>query len=154
MDDAKFLQVAIEKSKESVALGGFPVGVIIVKNGEILASGISNGKQLNDPTSHAETAAIREACQKLQTRDLRKVVLYSSLEPCMMCFSASIWASVPKIVYACSRERVSQQHYEGKHDLNSINRLTRHPIELIHFLELENQALQVIEGWEKSLETE
>jgi len=154
MDDSRFLQIVVEKSKESVALGGFPVGAIIVRNGEILAHGISNGKQLNDPTSHAEIVAIREACQKLQTRNLKNVVLYSSLEPCLMCFSASIWASIPKIVYACSRERVSGQHYEGNHNLSSINRLARKSIELIHFAELENLALKVIEDWEKLLETE
>lgn len=100
MDDIKFLQQAIEKSKESVALGGFPVGVVIVRNGEILTSGMSNGKQLNDPTNHAEIAAMREACKKLQTRDLKDVVLYSSLEPCLMCFAASTWASIPRMVYA------------------------------------------------------
>lgn len=149
-DDLKFTQAAVEKSKDSVSAGGFPVGTVIVRNGEIITSGTSNGKQLNDPTNHAEIAAIREACQKLQTRDLMDCVLYSSLEPCLMCFSASIWASIPKIVYACSRKLVSGQHYEGNHDLNLIDKLSRKPIELIHFSELENQALRVIEDWEKT----
>ncbi|OGG40636.1 hypothetical protein A2116_00935 [Candidatus Jorgensenbacteria bacterium GWA1_49_17] len=149
MDDKTALRKAIEKSKESVAVGGFPVGAVIVKDGEILSSGISNGKQLNDPTSHAETDAIRAACQKLQTRDLKDVVLYSSLEPCLMCFAASSWASIPKIVYACGRGRVSKQHYEGSHNLTSINETVRHPIELIHLQELEEEALRVIEEWEK-----
>ncbi|OHA07854.1 MAG: hypothetical protein A2934_00135 [Candidatus Sungbacteria bacterium RIFCSPLOWO2_01_FULL_47_10] len=147
--DEKFLQKAIEKSRESVALGGFPVGVIIVRNEEIFSSGISNGKQLNDPTSHAEIDAIRAACQKLQTRDLKGVILYSSLEPCLMCFAASTWASIPKIVFACGRGRVSKQHYEGNHDLVSINKKVRRPIEIIHLRELEDEALQIIENWEK-----
>lgn len=151
MDDTKFLQIAIDKSKESVALGGFPGGAVIVRNGEILTSGISNGKQLNDPTSHAEIAAIREACQKLQAQDLKDTVLYSSLEPCLMCFAASTWASIPKVVYACSRKRVSRQHYEGNHDLTAINESARRPIEFVHLPELEEQALKVIDDWEKSL---
>lgn len=151
MSDAKFLQLAIERSQESVTLGGFPVGVVIVRSGKIIASGISNGKQRNDPTSHAKIDAIRKACQKLETRDLKDVVLYSSLEPCLMCFAASTWASVPKIIYACGRNRVSKQHFEGDHNLASINEATRHPIKLVHLSKLEEQALQVIENWEKSL---
>ncbi|MEK9151637.1 MAG: nucleoside deaminase [Patescibacteria group bacterium] len=151
MDDIKFLQMAIEKSRESIALGGYPVGSVIVRNGKILTSGVSNGKKRNDPTSHAEIDAIRAACQTLGTRDLSDVVLYSSLEPCLMCFSASTWSSVPKVVYACQRDRVSKQHYEGAHALSQINETARHPIELVHLSELEEQALQIIENWEKSL---
>jgi len=148
MDEVKFLQKAIEKSQQSVTFGGFPVGVIIVKNGNILASGVSNGKQLNDPTSHAEIEAIRTACKKMGTRDLKDVVLYSFLEPCLMCFAASIWASIPKIVYACARNRVSKQHYEGDYNLALINKKSRHQIEFAHFSKLEKQALKVIEDWE------
>lgn len=148
VDDKEVLKKAIEKSRESVDIGGFPVGVVIVRGGEILSAGISNGKKLNDPTSHAETDAIRAACQKLQTRDLKDVVLYSSLEPCLMCFAASAWASIPKIVYACSRGRVSKQHYEGNHNLVPINESARHPIILVHLQELEEEALRVIEEWE------
>lgn len=149
MDDRKFLQDAIEKSRESLMLDNFPVGAIIVRKGEIIATGISNGRKLNDPTRHAEVAAIREACQKLQTRELKDVALYSSLEPCLMCFAASTWASIPRIAYACSRGRVSKQHFEGEHDLSSINKQTRHPVELVHLAKLEEDALRVIRDWEE-----
>jgi tRNA(Arg) A34 adenosine deaminase TadA len=149
MNDKKFLVEAIEKSKESVAIGGFPVGVILVRDNEIVSTGLSNGKQLNDPTSHAEIAAIREACQKLRTRNLKDLVLYSSLEPCLMCYAASSWASIRRIIYACNRNRVSKQHYEGIHDLNILNKTMRHPIEMIHFVKLEEKALKVISDWGK-----
>ncbi|MCR4280221.1 MAG: nucleoside deaminase [Candidatus Komeilibacteria bacterium] len=151
MENKDFLQLAIDKSKTSVTVGAFPVGAIIVQNGKIVASAISNGKQLKDPTSHAEVAVIREVCQKLQNRDLKDVILYSSLEPCLMCYAASFWASIPKIVYACSRQRVSIIHYEGDHHLNEINQASRHPIELVHIKEMEESALKVIEDWESSL---
>lgn len=151
IEDKKFLQMAIEKSEESVRVGAFPVGAVLVRDGEVISTGISNGKQLKDPTSHAEIAAIREACQKLQIRDLKDVVLYSSLEPCLMCYAASFWASIPRIVYACSRERVSKQHYEGNHSLIDINKTIRHPIELVYIPEMEDPALKVIEDWEKNL---
>jgi tRNA(Arg) A34 adenosine deaminase TadA len=66
-----------------------------------------------------------------------------------MCWAASIWASVPKIVYACGRDRVSKQHYEGNYNIEPINESARHPIELVHLQELEEEALRVIEEWEK-----
>lgn len=148
MNDKEFIKKAIDKSRESIALGGFPVGAIIVKNGEILSFGISNGKYLNDPTSHAEIDAIRKACQKIKTRNLKDVILYSSLEPCLMCFSASTWASISKIVYACERNKVSKKHYKGNHNLTSINKDLYHLIDLVHFKELESEALEVIKNWE------
>lgn len=146
----KFLKIAIEKSKESTNLGGFPVGAVVVRDGKILSFGLSNGRQFNDPTNHAEINAIRMACQKVKDRRLKGVVLYSSLEPCLMCFAASTWATIPKIVYACSRSRVSKLHYEGNHNLKSINKNSRNSIKLVHLKELEKEALQVIENWEKN----
>jgi guanine deaminase len=151
MSDKEFLQLAIKKSQESVEAGAFPVGAIVVQNGEIISSSISNGEKLKDPTSHAEIAAIREACQKLQNRDLKNIILYSSLEPCLMCYAASFWASIPQVVYACPRAKVSKMHYEGDHDLEHINESSRHPIKLIHMQEMEDEALKIINDWEASL---
>lgn len=148
MTERELLLLAIEKSAESVQAGAFPVGAVIARGGEVIATAISDGKRLQDPTSHAETAAIRLACQKLGKRELKDVVLYSSLEPCLMCFSASSWASVPRVVYACPREKVSPIHYEGGHDLRQIDDALRHPIELVQLAELESQALAVITSWE------
>lgn len=150
MDDKKFLAEAIAQSKASVEMGGFPVGAVVVHGDEIVASGLSNGKQLNDPTSHAEIAAIREACQKLKTRNLKDCILYSSLEPCLMCFVASSWASIPKIVYACGRNRVARQHFEGNHDLGVVNGAMRHPIEIVHLAELEEESFAVVSDWGKT----
>ncbi len=74
--DKEFLLKAIEKAKESVAHGGFPAGAIVVKNGQIIGSGISIGGFLNDPTAHGEMASIRDACKNLNTSN--KQVLNSS----------------------------------------------------------------------------
>lgn len=147
--DREYLKIAIDKSIESVNIDGFPVGAILVLDNKKTFSSMSNGRALNDPTNHAETAAIRTACAELRTRDLSQSVLYSSLEPCLMCFAASSWASIPKIVYACGRDKVSKQHFEGNHDPGTLNQSLRHPIKLVHFTELEDQALQVIANWEQ-----
>lgn len=145
---AFFLQKAIDISRVSVDAGGFPVGAIIVQNRGLVAQGVSNGKALHDPTSHAEIAAIRTACAKLEKRALRDCVLYSSMEPCLMCFAASSWASIPKIVYAISRNALDPIHFEGSHDLSVINASLRKPIALVHLTELEPAGLDVIRAWE------
>ncbi|MEK6910916.1 MAG: nucleoside deaminase [Nanoarchaeota archaeon] len=152
-EDKHFLKIAIGKSKDSIRLKGFPVGAILVKDNKIISEGISNGKNLNDPTSHAETDAIRKACEKLKTRNLKDLTLYSSLEPCLMCFSASNWASIKKIVYAVKKESVSKQHFQGDTKLEEINEKNYNKIELIHIPSLEESALEIINNWESSQKT-
>ena len=63
MEDKKFLQLAIKQARQSMEQGGFPAGAVVVKDGKVIAEGISLGYQLHDPTEHAETSAIRKACQ-------------------------------------------------------------------------------------------
>jgi tRNA(Arg) A34 adenosine deaminase TadA len=142
------LKKAIELSKKSVAVDGYPAGALVFHNGEVIATGLSDGKQLCDATSHAEISAIREASKKLKKRDLTDVVLYTSLEPCVMCLMASFWAHIPKIVFACSRKVVSSEYYEGKHDIFELNKMSKRKIELVHFKELESEAKSVIQDWE------
>ena len=147
--DKEYLKQAIELSKESVRLGGFPVGAIIVKNNVVLAQGLSNGKNNKDATSHAEIEVIRSASQKLNARDLFDCEIYSSMEPCLMCFSACYWAKIRKVVYAVGKNKLSKQHYEGLHSIEEINLKNSRQIEIIHMKELEDEALLIIKNWEK-----
>ncbi|HVY72851.1 MAG TPA: nucleoside deaminase [Candidatus Paceibacterota bacterium] len=140
MNDAIFLQQAIEKAKESVAKGGFPAGAVVVKDGEVIGEGISIGNILHDPTSHGEMAAIRNACVAMQSSNLSECTLYASMQPCAMCLSASGWASISKIVYACPQEKVAKEYYGGA------------PVEMVHYETLERASLEVVKGWEDSLQ--
>jgi guanine deaminase len=151
MNDNDFLQRAIEKAKESIKQGGFPAGAIVVKNGKIIGEGISIGNKLNDPTSHGEMVAMREACKNLQSSDLSGSILYASLQPCLMCLGGSMWSSISKIVFACSKERVSHDYYGGHYQISKINTDLIHPIELVHFSELEEESLALVREWEKSM---
>lgn len=146
--DKDFLKLAIAQSEESVKRGGFPVGAILAMNNEVMASGMSDGKRLLDATSHAEISVIREASREVGRRDLREAVVYSSLEPCLMCFAACYWAGVRKIVFACSKNKVSRQHYEGLHSLQDIDKANNRHIEIVHVPDLEGEALRVIQEWE------
>lgn len=143
-----FLKQAIELSKKSVKEGGFPVGAVIVKGGIVISHGLSNGKNNKDATNHAEIEAIRNASQKLNTRDLFDCEIYSSMEPCLMCFSASYWAKIKKIIYAVGKDKLSKQHYEGLCSLEDINLKNNRKIEIIHIKELENEALDIVKDWE------
>ena len=154
MTDKEFLTKAIEKAKESVSKGGFPAGAIVVKDGKIIGSGISVGNLLNDPTSHGEMMSIRDACKNLKTSELSGAVLYASMEPCVMCFGASMWASIAKIVFACPKEKVSEEYYGGHYKSSEINKELSRPLELVHISDLEEESLDIVRGWEESLNRE
>ena len=103
MSENKFMRMAIELSKESVARGGGPFGAVIVRNGEVVATGSNSVTILNDPTAHAEVSAIRAACAAVGNFNLKGCEIYSSCEPCPMCLSAIYWAGIEKIYYANTR---------------------------------------------------
>ena len=98
-EDKKFMQLAIDLSIENVAQGGGPFGAVIVRNGEIIATGTNRVTENCDPTAHAEVSAIRAACAKLGDFKLTGCTIYSSCEPCPMCLSALYWAGVDRIFY-------------------------------------------------------
>lgn len=150
-NESKFLKRAIELARQSVQKGGFPAGAVVVKDGEIIAEGISIGSVLNDPTSHAETASIRESCQKLKTTNLEGAVLYESVQSCLMCFSVAYWAGISKIVYACRKtpEMVKKFYYEGNTDTVQVNEQNNRKIELVFMPGFEEESLKAIQEWEK-----
>ena len=98
-EDEKFMQQAIDLSTESVANGGGPFGAVIVRDGEVIATGTNRVTATCDPTAHAEVSAIRAACAKLKEFKLSGCTIYSSCEPCPMCLSALYWAGVERIFY-------------------------------------------------------
>lgn len=104
MTNKELMRRAIELSKMSVQNGGGPFGAVIACNGKIVAEG-SNCVTLDcDPTAHAEVSTIRKACKALKTFDLSGCEIYTSCEPCPMCFGAIYWAHLDKIYYANTRQ--------------------------------------------------
>ncbi|OPA74573.1 tRNA-specific adenosine deaminase [Paenibacillus selenitireducens] len=83
---------------------GKPFGAVIMKDDDVVATGINEVLASHDPTAHAEMQAIREACRKLGTSDLQGYTLYASGEPCPMCFSAIFWANIREVYYGYSNE--------------------------------------------------
>lgn len=146
----KFLKQAIELSKESMKAGGFPVGAVVVRGGEVLGTGLSTAEISHDPTAHAEVAALRDAAEKTESSSLEGATLYSSMEPCLMCYSACRWASVDTIVYAIGKDKLPQDYYETTKSLAELNRDNPRPKELVHATELEESALEIYKQWEQT----
>ena len=102
--DEKFMRLAINKAKQGIKQGQTPFGACISKDGEVISCVHNIVWESLDITAHAEISAIREACKKLNTVDLSGCVIYSTCEPCPMCFSACHWAKISKIVYGAQIE--------------------------------------------------
>lgn len=149
MTDFKFLENALEMARESVRRGGFPAGAVVVKDGVVVSEGISIGNILHDPTSHGELSAIREACTKINSSDLNGATLYASMEPCSMCLSAAMWSGIRTIVYACPKDKVSNEYYGGTYMTKTLNNEFNSPLTIIHIIELENDSLRVVNDWKE-----
>jgi guanine deaminase len=112
-NDRGFLLRAIDASNATVGNGnGGPFGVVIVKDGKIIAEGGNEVLLSNDPTAHAEVVAIRRACDKLGAFSLAGATLYSSCEPCPMCLAAIYWARITRVVYANTREAAEKVGFD------------------------------------------
>ena len=97
--DEKFMKLAIKEAKKGIRKGQTPFGACIVKRGKVISCTHNSVWKDTDITAHAEICAIRDACRKLNRIDLSGCVVYSTCEPCPMCFSACHWGRVSAIVY-------------------------------------------------------
>lgn len=103
MRNDDFMRQAIALAVENIKNGGGPFGAVVVKDGQVVATGVNRVTANNDPTAHAEVSAIRAACTKLGTFDLSGCVIYSSCEPCPMCLGAIYWAHIDKVYYGANQ---------------------------------------------------
>jgi guanine deaminase len=103
VDDNGFLRTAIEMATANAATDGGPFGALVVRGGAVIGRGSNRVTADGDPTLHAEIVALREACRATGGFRLDGAVLYSSCEPCPMCFGAAWWSRVDRIVFAADR---------------------------------------------------
>src|ERR1700756_2310425 len=96
-----FMARAIQLSIENVQSGhGGPFGAVVVKDGAIIGEAANQVTATNDPTAHAEGLAIRAACKQLHAFELAGCEIYTSCEPCPMCFGAIYWAHLSRVYFA------------------------------------------------------
>jgi len=147
MNDENFMQVAIEKARYGVQNGQSPFGSCVVKNGEVISSGSNTVWKDSDITAHAEINAIRKACKKLNSVDLSGCIVYSTCEPCPMCFTACYWARISKIVYGA---RIKDAKRFGFNEMLVLNEqmksLSKSKIEIkVDFLR--DECIEIFKQW-------
>ena len=146
MTNEELMRRAIELSENSVRNGGGPFGAVIAKDGEIIAEGSNRVTIDNDPTAHAEVCTIRKACEKLGTFDLKGCVIYTSCEPCPLCFGAIYWAHLEKIYYANDRKDAGKIGFDDDFIYEEIAiepQYRKKPSEII----LQNEAINAFKMW-------
>jgi tRNA(adenine34) deaminase len=99
MDVTIFMQQAISQAHNAWALGEVPVGAVVVKDGQVIATGFNQPIGTHDPTAHAEIMALRAAAHLLGNYRLPGCELYVTLEPCAMCSGAMMHARLARVVF-------------------------------------------------------
>ncbi|MCL8025732.1 nucleoside deaminase [Nocardioides bruguierae] len=112
--DEPFIRRALDLAKANVAAGGGPFGALIVRGGEVIATGQNRVTRDLDPTAHAEVTAIRAACQVVGDFSLTGCTLYTSCEPCPLCLAASLWARLDRVVYAADRDDAARGGFDDR----------------------------------------
>jgi tRNA(adenine34) deaminase len=102
MRDAIYMQQAISQARNAWALGEVPVGALIVKEGQVIATGFNQPIGNHDPTAHAEIMALRAAATILGNYRLPGCEMYVTLEPCAMCAGAMMHARLARVVFGAS----------------------------------------------------
>ena len=105
-DDSKFMRLAIALAKQAEKEGEVPVGAILVRCDEIVASGYNQVIKKHDPTAHAEMEALRLAGSVVNNYRLKDLTLYVTLEPCPMCAGAIIHSRLERVVFGAFDKRI------------------------------------------------
>lgn len=144
----RFMARAIELSIEGVQSGrGGPFGAVIVKDGEILGEGANQVTSTKDPTAHAEMVAIRMACAKLGSFELKNCELYTSCEPCPMCLGAIYWARLARVYFANTAEDAAKLGFDDSLIYSELRQAHAHRrIPVIQMMR--EEALAGFHAWE------
>ncbi len=111
MDDTYFMRMAFEEAQKAYAVKEVPVGAVVVSNGKIIARAHNQVERLKDATAHAEMLALSAAFNHLGGKYLPGCTLYVTLEPCLMCASATFWAKLSRLVFAASDSKLGYTTY-------------------------------------------
>ena len=101
----QLMRHALEAAHKALHLGEVPIGAVLAKDQEIVATGFNQPIHTVDPTAHAEMVAIRQAAKELGDYRLRGLTLYVTVEPCLMCIGAIVHARVSTLVYGAKEPK-------------------------------------------------
>jgi guanine deaminase len=144
--DERLLREALELAARSAAQGGGPFGALVARGEVVVARGTNRVVLDRDPTAHAEMAALRGAARALGTHDLTGCTVYSSCEPCPMCWGALQWARVGALVFAADRDTAAAAGFDDRRFHDELGRdSSERPIEVRRALAHEGR--QPFEIW-------
>ena len=148
----KFMRKAIELSIANVKNNtGGPFGAVIVRNGEIIATGANSVTNKNDPTAHAEVEAIRNACQILGTFQLDDCEIYTSCEPCPMCLGAIYWSRPKAVYHGNTKKDAAKINFDDQFIYDELDLpLTQRNLKMTQLLP--EEAIEAFELWKNSME--
>lgn len=112
--DQDWLRMAVDLAAKNVLTGGGPFGAVIVRDGEVVGTGVNRVTIDMDPSAHAEIVAMRVAGRRLDTFKLDGCVLYSSCEPCPMCMATSLWAHLDGVLFAADRDDAARAGFNDR----------------------------------------
>jgi guanine deaminase len=149
MTDADFMRMAIQAAWQGLAKGDMPFGACIVSKGQVIAVTHNSVKGNLDTTAHAEVQAIREASRRFKAIELTGCAIYSTCEPCPMCFTACVWAKLGRIVYACRIEDAEQAGIRQV-PISSVrmNQLSQSGVEIVTDI-LREESLKLFAAWRR-----
>ncbi|GAA1057620.1 hypothetical protein GCM10017608_00220 [Agromyces luteolus] len=104
-EHVEWMRLALAEASAALVSGDVPVGAVVVRHGEVVATGRNERELHEDPTAHAELLAIREAARVTGDRHLTDCTLVVTLEPCVMCAGAILAARVPTVVFGAWDEK-------------------------------------------------
>ena len=146
-DDERFMRLAIAKALDGVRAGQSPYGAAVVRDGRVLGCEHNAVLRTLDVAAHAEIQAMRAAAATLGTVDLAGCVVYSTCEPCVMCFGACHWAHVARIVYGAGIGDSDALGFgELRVDNETIRRLGNSRVELVRGV-LRDDCLAIFRAW-------
>lgn len=93
------MRIALDLARQAESAGEVPVGAVVVLAGKVVGRGRNASIELSDPTAHAEILALREACAAAGNYRLEGAILYTTLEPCVMCAGALVAARIEKLIF-------------------------------------------------------
>ena len=102
MDKNFFMEEALIEAKKALEKGEVPIGAVVVLGEDIIGRGYNQPISKSDPTAHAEIMALRDASMNLNNYRLKDTLVYSTLEPCLMCEGALVHARIKKLFYSSS----------------------------------------------------
>ncbi len=115
-EDERFMKLALEQAWQGDRTpGAGEVGCVIVRDGQVVASGHNEAELRHDPTAHAEIVTMRRLGEQWKTTEFRGCTLYCTLQPCSMCAVACVWAKISRIVYGATRNDVHSMYFDSKH---------------------------------------